>query len=184
MPVPVRLRDWRECTRPRATTKSSVQALVMHGLRIPFCMQGCPLRKSNSDLQRSRVPLTTGQAAEQLFDTNNFPEFTVRLCPAPCESACVLGISDSPVTIERIEYEVAEHAFAYGFAVAHEVATRTGKRVAVVGSGPAGLAGRGQLASVGHHVHVFERSDAIGALALRHTEFQTGKRRYRSTASP
>jgi glutamate synthase (NADPH/NADH) small chain len=127
-------------------------------------MQGCPLGNRiptfNDHVYRSHWD----QAAEQLFDTNNFPEFTGRLCPAPCESACVLGISDSPVTIERIEYEVAEHAFAYGFAVAHEVATRTGKRVAVVGSGPAGLAAAAQLASVGHHVHVFERSDAIGGL--------------------
>jgi glutamate synthase (NADPH/NADH) small chain len=104
------------------------------------------------------------RAAEQLFDTNNFPEFTGRLCPAPCESACVLGISDSPVTIERIEYEVAEHAFAHGLEVAHVGATSTGRRVAVVGSGPAGLAAAAQLASVGHDVHVFERSDAIGGL--------------------
>jgi glutamate synthase (NADPH/NADH) small chain len=131
---------------------------------IPFCMQGCPLGNRiptfNDHVYRSHWD----QAAEQLFDTNNFPEFTGRLCPAPCESACVLGISDSPVTIERIEYEVAEHAFAHGFDVAHETAMRTGKRVAVVGSGPAGLAAAAQLASVGHDVHVLERSDAIGGL--------------------
>ena len=131
---------------------------------IPFCMQGCPLGNRiptfNDHVYRSHWD----RAAEQLFDTNNFPEFTGRLCPAPCESACVLGISDSPVTIERIEYEVAEHAFAHGLEVAHVGATSTGRRVAVVGSGPAGLAAAAQLASVGHDVHVFERSDAIGGL--------------------
>jgi glutamate synthase (NADPH/NADH) small chain len=131
---------------------------------IPFCMQGCPLGNRiptfNDHVYRSHWAL----AAEQLFDTNNFPEFTGRLCPAPCESACVLGISDGPVTIERIEYEVAEHAFANGFDVAHSTDVRTGKRVAVVGSGPAGLAAAAQLVSVGHDVHVFERSDAIGGL--------------------
>jgi glutamate synthase (NADPH/NADH) small chain len=127
-------------------------------------MQGCPLGNRiptfNDHVYRSHWD----QAAEQLFDTNNFPEFTGRLCPAPCESACVLGISDSPVTIERIEFEVAEHAFTHGFDVAHGSETRTGRRVAVVGSGPAGLAAAAQLASVGHEVHVFERSDAIGGL--------------------
>jgi glutamate synthase (NADPH/NADH) small chain len=131
---------------------------------IPFCMQGCPLGNRiptfNDHVYRSHWAL----AAEQLFDTNNFPEFTGRLCPAPCESACVLGIADSPVTIERIEYEVAEHAFANGLEVAHSTDVRTGKCVAIIGSGPAGLAAAAQLASVGHDVHVFERSDAIGGL--------------------
>ena len=163
-PVPVRLRDWREVYETQSDDEVAVQGARCMDCGIPFCMQGCPLGNRiptfNDHVYRSHWD----QAAEQLFDTNNFPEFTGRLCPAPCESACVLGISDSPVTIERIEYEVAEHAFAYGFAVAHEVATRTGKRVAVVGSGPAGLAAAAQLASVGHHVHVFERSAAIGGL--------------------
>jgi glutamate synthase (NADPH/NADH) small chain len=127
-------------------------------------MQGCPLGNRiptfNDHVYRSHWD----EAAEQLFDTNNFPEFTGRLCPAPCESACVLGIADGPVTIERIEYEVAEHAFAHGFDVACVSATPTGQRVAVVGSGPAGLAAAAQLASVGYEVHVFERNDAIGGL--------------------
>ena len=146
-PVPVRLRDWREVYETQSDDEVAVQGARCMDCGIPFCMQGCPLGNRiptfNDHVYRSHWD----QAAEQLFDTNNFPEFTGRLCPAPCESACVLGISDSPVTIERIEYEVAEHAFAYGFAVAHEVATRTGKRVAVVGSGPAGLAAAAQLAS-------------------------------------
>jgi glutamate synthase (NADPH) small chain len=163
-PVPVRLRDWREVYAPQSDDEVSIQGARCMDCGIPFCMQGCPLGNRiptfNDHVYRSHWE----EAADQLFDTNNFPEFTGRLCPAPCESACVLGISDSPVTIERIEYEVAEHAFANGFDVAHVTDVRTGRRVAVVGSGPAGLAAAAQLASVGHDVHVFERSDAIGGL--------------------
>jgi glutamate synthase (NADPH/NADH) small chain len=163
-PVSVRLRDWREVYEPQSDDDVSSQGARCMDCGIPFCMQGCPLGNRiptfNDHVYRSHWE----QAAAQLFDTNNFPEFTGRLCPAPCESACVLGISDSPVTIERIEYEVAEHAFARGFDVALQPSTRTGQRVAVVGSGPAGLAAAAQLASVGHEAHVFERSDAIGGL--------------------
>jgi glutamate synthase (NADPH/NADH) small chain len=163
-PVPVRLRDWREVYEPQSDDDVAIQGARCMDCGIPFCMQGCPLGNRiptfNDHVYRSHWE----QAADQLFDTNNFPEFTGRLCPAPCESACVLGISDSPVTIERIEYEVAEHAFAHGFDVARVTENRTGQRVAVVGSGPAGLAVAAQLASVGHDVHVFERSDAVGGL--------------------
>ena len=163
-PVAVRLRDWREVYEPQSDDDVSTQGARCMDCGIPFCMQGCPLGNRiptfNDHVYRSHWE----QAAAQLFDTNNFPEFTGRLCPAPCESACVLGISDSPITIERIEYEVAEHAFAHGFDVALVPASRTGKRVAVAGSGPAGLAAAAQLASVGHDVHVFERSDAVGGL--------------------
>ena len=144
---------------------------------IPFCMQGCPLG--------NRIPVFNDrvygsdwrEAARQLFSTNNFPEFTGRLCPAPCESACVLGISSDPVTIERLEYEVAEHAFTNGFDVHRPALGDTGRRVAVVGSGPAGLAAAAQLRSVGHDVTVYERSDAIGGL-LRYgiPEFKMEKR--------
>ena len=163
-PVPVRLRDWREVYEPQSDEDVAVQGARCMDCGIPFCMQGCPLGNRiptfNDHVYRTQWAL----AAQQLFDTNNFPEFTGRLCPAPCESACVLGIADSPVTIERIEYEVAEHAFANGFEVAHTTSVRTGKRVAIVGSGPAGLAAAAQLVSVGHDVDVFERSDAIGGL--------------------
>jgi glutamate synthase (NADPH) small chain len=163
-PVPVRLRDWREVYEPQSDDDVAIQGARCMDCGIPFCMQGCPLGNRiptfNDHVYRSHWEL----AADQLFDTNNFPEFTGRLCPAPCESACVLGISDSPVTIERIEYEVAEHAFALGFDIARVTDTRTGRRVAVVGSGPAGLAAAAQLASVGHEVQVFERADAIGGL--------------------
>jgi glutamate synthase (NADPH/NADH) small chain len=131
---------------------------------IPFCMQGCPLGNRIPAFNDAAYHLHWEHAAEQLFATNNFPEFTGRLCPAPCESACVLGINSDPVTIERLEYEVAEHAFARGVAVSRATPAESGKWVAVVGSGPAGLAAAAQLRSVGHAVSVFERSDLIGGL--------------------
>lgn len=163
-PVPVRLRDWREVYEPQSDAEIEVQAARCMDCGIPFCMQGCPLGNRipafNDLVYKSRWR----HAARQLFDTNNFPEFTGRLCPAPCESACVLGIGDEPVTIERLEYEVAEHAFANGFEVAHASEPDTGRRVAVVGSGPSGLAAAAQLRSAGHAVDVFERADAIGGL--------------------
>ena len=163
-PVPVRLRDWHEVYEPQDDQAVAEQGARCMDCGIPFCMQGCPLG--------NRIPVFNDQvyrakwrrAAEQLFSTNNFPEFTGRLCPAPCESSCVLGIASDPVTIERIEYEVAEHAFANGFDVAQEATRETGKRVAIVGSGPAGLAAAAQLRSVGHAVTVYERSDAVGGL--------------------
>lgn len=163
-PVPVRLRDWREVYEPQTDQAIAEQGARCMDCGIPFCMQGCPLGNRiptfNNEVYKSRWEV----AARQLFETNNFPEFTGRLCPAPCESACVLGIASDPVTIERIEYEVAEHAFANGYQVARVTNDESGFRIAVVGSGPAGLAGAAQLRSVGHHVEVFERSDAIGGL--------------------
>ena len=163
-PVPVRLRDWREVYEPQSDEQVAEQAGRCMDCGIPFCMQGCPLGNRipafNDLVYKSRWR----HAARQLFDTNNFPEFTGRLCPAPCESACVLGIGDDAVTIERLEYEIAEHAFANGFDVAQRGGARTGRRVAVVGSGPSGLAAAAQLQSAGHSVEVFERADAIGGL--------------------
>jgi glutamate synthase (NADPH/NADH) small chain len=163
-PVAVRLRDWREVYEPQADEAVQVQGARCMDCGIPFCMQGCPLG--------NRIPVFNDlvyrgqwdEAAEQLLDTNNFPEFTGRLCPAPCESACVLGIGADPVTIERLEYEVIEHAFARGITVQRTASVHSSQRVAVVGSGPAGLAAAAQLSSAGHHVEVFERADAIGGL--------------------
>ena len=163
-PVPVRLRDWREVYEPQSDEAVAQQGARCMDCGIPFCMQGCPLGNPIPTFNDHVYLSKWGYAAEQLFSTNNFPEFTGRLCPAPCESACVLGIAGNPVTIERIEYEVGEHAFAHGFDVASASTTPTGKRVAIVGSGPAGLAAAAQLSSVGHEVDVFERSDAIGGL--------------------
>jgi glutamate synthase (NADPH/NADH) small chain len=163
-PVPVRLRDWKEAYEPQEDAAIAEQGARCMDCGIPFCMQGCPLG--------NRIPVFNDRvynqmwdvAADQLFSTNNFPEFTGRLCPAPCESACVLGIGSDPVTIERIEYEVAEHAYANGYPVYRSNASESGKRVAVIGSGPAGLAAAAQLRSAGHDVTVFERNDKIGGL--------------------
>ena len=163
-PVPVRLRDWREVYVPQSDEEIAAQGSRCMDCGIPFCMQGCPLGNRIPTFNDAAYKYQWVRAAEQLFDTNNFPEFTGRLCPAPCESACVLGINSDPVTIERLEYEVAEHAFAHGVPVARATPPESGRRVAIVGSGPAGLAAAAQLRSVGHAVSVFERSDAIGGL--------------------
>ena len=163
-PVPVRLRDWREVYEPQDDEVVSAQASRCMDCGIPFCMQGCPLGNRIPAFNDLVYLSHWDQAARQLLATNNFPEFTGRLCPAPCESACVLGIADQPVTIERIEYEIIEHAFASGLAREVPGVAATGRRVAVVGSGPSGLAAAAQLASVGHAVEVFERADAIGGL--------------------
>ncbi|HEY5104384.1 MAG TPA: glutamate synthase subunit beta [Acidimicrobiales bacterium] len=163
-PVPVRLRDWREVYQPQSDADIADQGARCMDCGIPFCMQGCPLGNQIPEFNDRVYHQQWSQAASQLFSTNNFPEFTGRLCPAPCESACVLGINSDPVTIERLEYEIAEHAFANGFDVSSMTPAESGRRVAVVGSGPAGLAAAAQLRSVGHAVTVFERSDAIGGL--------------------
>jgi glutamate synthase (NADPH/NADH) small chain len=163
-PVPIRLRDWHEVYEPQSDLEIATQGARCMDCGIPFCMQGCPLGNLIPTFNDAVYRLRWAEGASELFRTNNFPEFTGRLCPAPCESACVLGISSDPVTIERVEYEVVEHAFANGFAVSSTTPNETGRRVAVVGSGPAGLAAAAQLRSVGHGVDVYERSDAIGGL--------------------
>jgi glutamate synthase (NADPH/NADH) small chain len=163
-PVSVRLRDWHEVYQPQSDDEIAEQGARCMDCGIPFCMQGCPLGNRIPEFNGRIHHVQWSLAADQLFSTNNFPEFTGRLCPAPCESACVLGIGSDPVTIERLEYEVAEHAFSNGFAVSSPTPRESGRRVAVVGSGPAGLAAAAQLRSVGHAVSVFERSDAIGGL--------------------
>jgi glutamate synthase (NADPH/NADH) small chain len=176
-PVAVRLRDWREVYEPQADDDIEAQGARCMDCGIPFCMQGCPLGNRIPVFNDLVYRAKWDEAAEQLLDTNNFPEFTGRLCPAPCESACVLGIGADPVTIERLEYEVIEHAFARGINVQRTSGVETGQRVAVVGSGPAGLAAAAQLRAAGHHVEVFERADAIGGL-LRYgiPEFKLEKR--------
>jgi glutamate synthase (NADPH) small chain len=163
-PVPVRLRDWKEVYEPQDDAVIAEQGARCMDCGIPFCMQGCPLGNRIPVFNDRVFRQQWDQAADQLFSTNNFPEFTGRLCPAPCESACVLGIAADPVSIERTEYEVAEHAFRLGLPVHRAHNVETGKRVAVVGSGPAGLAAAAQLRSAGHSVTVFERSDKIGGL--------------------
>ncbi len=176
-PIPVRVRDWHEVYEPQSDEDVAAQASRCMDCGIPFCTQGCPLGNRIPVFNDGAFRGDWTRAAEQLFATNNFPEFTGRLCPAPCESACVLGIGDDPVTIERLEYEVAEHAFARGLPVSAVPRAASGRRVVVVGSGPAGLAAATQLRAAGQAVEVLERADAPGGL-LRYgiPEFKLEKR--------
>ncbi len=163
-PVWVRLRDWREVYEPFPEEATRKQGARCMDCGIPFCHDGCPLGNLipewNDLVYRDDWP----DAAERLHSTNNFPEFTGRLCPAPCEAACVLGINEDPVTIERIEYEIIERAWSEGWVMPQVPTERTGKTVAVVGSGPAGLAAAQQLVRAGHAVSVFERAERPGGL--------------------
>jgi glutamate synthase (NADPH/NADH) small chain len=131
---------------------------------VPFCHHGCPLGNNIPDFNDAVYQGKWNEAIKILSSTNNFPEFTGRICPAPCEASCVLSINNKPVTIEYIEKTIAEQAFEKGYIKANPPKTRTGKRIAVVGSGPAGLAAAAQLNKAGHWVTVFERSDRIGGL--------------------
>lgn len=163
-PVPVRLKDWKEGYEPMDPEDVRVQASRCMDCGVPFCNQGCPLGNIIPDWN-DLVYRDQWQAAyDRLHATNNFPDFTGRLCPAPCETACVLGINQPPVTIKQIEYEIVERAFAEGWVEPVIPETRTGRKVAIVGSGPAGLAAAQQLTRAGHDVVVFERADRIGGL--------------------
>jgi glutamate synthase (NADPH/NADH) small chain len=163
-PVPVRIQDWHEVYPPASEDLIRDQATRCMDCGIPFCHEGCPLGNRIPDWNDLVRTGAWAAAAESLHATNNFPEFTGRLCPAPCEAACVLGIADDPVTIKQVEVEIANHAFDLGYVRPQTPATRSGKSVAVVGSGPAGLAAAQQLARAGHAVTVFERDDRIGGL--------------------
>ena len=163
-PVDVRIRDWREVYEPFPREELQRQAGRCMDCGIPFCHNGCPLGNlipEWNDLVRRGE---WDEALERLHATNNFPEFTGKLCPAPCESACVLAISDSPVTIKQVEHDIVDRAFAEGRVEPVLAAEYTGRRVAVVGSGPAGLAAAQQLTRAGHDVTVYERSDRVGGL--------------------
>ena len=163
-PVEIRIQDWKEVYEQRDQAVVRAQASRCMDCGVPFCHQGCPL----GNLIPEWNDLTwrnQGQAAiERLHQTNNFPEFTGRLCPAPCESACVLGINQPAVTIKEVEVSIIDQAFDNGWVTSHSPERMTGKTVAVVGSGPAGLAAAQQLARAGHTVAVYERDDRIGGL--------------------
>ncbi len=176
-PVPVRIRDWNEVYEPFGAEALAVQASRCMDCGIPFCNDGCPLGNLIPDWNDLVYRDKWRSAIERLHATNNFPEFTGRLCPAPCESACVLGINDDPVTIKQVEVEIIDRAFAEGWVTPVLPDRTTDKAVAVVGSGPAGLAAAQQLTRAGHRVVVFERGDRAGGL-LRYgiPEFKMEKR--------
>ncbi len=163
-PVSVRLRDWREVylEQPRDTTRTQAARCMDCG--IPFCHHACPLGNLIPEWNTFVYQDNAADALQRLHATNNFPEFTGRLCPAPCESACVLGIADQPVTIERLEFEIIERGYSEDLVVPHPPTHELGWRVAIVGSGPAGLAAAQQLRRAGYAVTVFERQEEIGGL--------------------
>ena len=163
-PVAERVRDWRQVMLPFPEAELRQQGARCMDCGVPFCHQGCPLGNIIPDWNDFVYRGLWEDASARLHATNNFPEFTGTLCPAPCEGACVLGINDDPVTIKAIELAIAEQAWARGRLKPEPPTTETGKKVAVVGSGPAGLAVAQQLRRAGHKVTVFERDDRIGGL--------------------
>jgi len=163
-PVENRLRDWSQVMQPWEGKTLNQQASRCMDCGIPFCHQGCPLGNLIPDWNDLVYRDRWQEAIERLHATNNFPEFTGSLCPAPCEGACVLGINDNPVTIKAIELAIIDRAFAEGWVKPLPPQTETGKKVAVIGSGPAGLAAAQQLRRAGHAVTVFERDDRLGGL--------------------
>jgi glutamate synthase (NADPH/NADH) small chain len=177
-PVELRLRDWREVYEEMDRGAVEAQAGRCMNCGIPFCHLGCPLGNLIPEWNDLVWRQDWADAIERLHATNNFPEFTGTLCPAPCESACVLAINDDAVTIKQVEVEIIDRAWEEGWVRPVKPEVRTGKKVAVVGSGPAGLAAAQQLTRVGHDVVVYERADRIGGL-LRYgiPEFKMAKHR-------
>ena len=163
-PVLERVNDWFEVYQDLPKEKLKQQAGRCMDCGVPFCHTGCPVNNVIPDWNDLVYKGRWREAIRSLHATNNFPEFTGRICPAPCEAACVLGINDKPVTIKVVEQNIIDHAFGQGWVEAEPPRRRTSKKVAVVGSGPAGLAAAQQLNRVGHHVTVFEKHDRIGGL--------------------
>ncbi len=163
-PVAERINDWFEIYQPFPEDKVRIQSARCMDCGVPFCHTGCPVNNLIPDWNDLVHSGRWKDALRILHATNNFPEFTGRICPAPCEAACVLGISDPPVSIKLIEKSIVDRGFEEGWIVPEPPRTRTGKRVAIIGSGPAGLAAAQQLCRAGHWVTVFEKSDRLGGL--------------------
>ncbi len=163
-PVPLRLRDWREIYEAQSEEDLREQASRCMDCGIPFCHSGCPLGNLIPEWNDLAYQGRWAEAIERLHATNNFPDFTGRLCPAPCETSCVLGINQPAVTIKQIEVTTIERAFDDGRVMPQQIERLTGRTVAVIGSGPAGLAAAQQLTRVGHTVAVYERADKPGGL--------------------
>ena len=165
-PVQERKADYRELFHRWTENQAKDQGARCMDCGVPFCHMGCPLGNLIPDFNHQVYQGDWQQALKILLSTNNFPEFTGRICPAPCEASCVLSINSDPVTIEYIEKEISERGFEQGWITAEPPSQRTGKKVAVVGSGPAGLAAAQQLNRAGHSLTVFERDDHIGGLLM------------------
>jgi glutamate synthase (NADPH/NADH) small chain len=165
-PVENRVKHWHEFVVPLAEGELKTQASRCMDCGIPFCHTGCPVNNQIPDWNDLVYRGNWKQAALNLHSTNNFPEVTGRICPAPCEAACTLNIDDAPVTIKSIEGAIADRAWKEGWVVPEPPESKTGKKVAIVGSGPAGLAAAQQLARVGHDVHVYEKNDRPGGLLV------------------
>src|SRR5215831_12630745 len=162
----LRKKHYREFVLHLSDEEAKLQGARCMDCGTPFCMPGCPINNIIPDWNDLVWKQDWRRAIETLHSTNNFPEFTGRVCPAPCEEACVLGINDKPVTIKLVEQNIIDYAFNAGWIKPHKPEKRTGKRVAIVGSGPAGLAAAAQLNKAGHWVTVFERADRIGGLLM------------------
>ncbi|MGH8822299.1 MAG: glutamate synthase subunit beta, partial [Rhodoferax sp.] len=163
-PVAERVKNHKEFIAPLDDARSRVQAARCMDCGIPFCSSGCPVNNIIPDFNDLVYQGDWKNAFAVLDSTNNFPEFTGRICPAPCEAACVLNINDNPVGIKSIEHAIIDRAWAEGWVTPRVAPHKTGKKVAVVGSGPAGLAAAQQLARAGHDVTLFEKNDRIGGL--------------------
>jgi glutamate synthase (NADPH/NADH) small chain len=163
-PVESRIKHWHEFVLPLPESETRTQAARCMDCGIPYCHTGCPVNNQIPDWNDLVYRGDWEEAARNLHSTNNFPEVTGRVCPAPCEASCTLNLDDNPVTIKTIECMIADRAFAEGWLRPEPPAVRTGKKVAIVGSGPAGLACAQQLARVGHEVHVFEKLAKAGGL--------------------